>query len=187
MSVCIINRCRLLRFPLSFIIIFSHYCIFFSAQNYKKYLPVSEKTPVITLLEGNTPLIPARNLAEKIGFPGTIYFKYEGLNPTGSFKDRGMVMAVAKAIEGGAKALVCASTGNTSASAAAYAAAAGIPCYVLLPAGKVALGKLAQALMYGAKVIAVDRSAARLKRCMICRRVRSSSAVRCLTSCLRLV
>lgn len=84
-------------------------------ERYRKYLPVTDKTPVITLLEGNTPLIPAVNLAGKIGFPGKIFFKYEGLNPTGSFKDRGMTMAVSKAVEAGSKAVVCASTGNTSA------------------------------------------------------------------------
>lgn len=123
---------------------------------YKKYLPVSEKTPVITLHEGNTPLIPARNLSKKIGFPGTIYFKYEGLNPTGSFKDRGMTMAVSKAVEEGSKAVICASTGNTSASAAAYAARAGIKCVVLIPEGKIALGKLSQAVMHGATVLAID-------------------------------
>jgi threonine synthase len=119
-------------------------------------LPVSEKTPVITLHEGNTPLIPARNLSEKIGIPGTIYFKYEGLNPTGSFKDRGMTMAVSKAVEEGSKAVICASTGNTSASAAAYAARAGIKCVVLIPEGKIALGKLSQAVMHGATVLAID-------------------------------
>jgi threonine synthase len=123
---------------------------------YRKYLPVSDKTPVITLHEGNTPLIPAKNLAEKIGFPGTIYFKYEGLNPTGSFKDRGMTMAVSKAVEEGSKAVICASTGNTSASAAAYAARAGIKCVVLIPEGKIALGKLSQAVMHGATVLAID-------------------------------
>lgn len=123
---------------------------------YKKYLPVSDKTPIITLHEGNTPLIPAKNLTEKIGFPGTIYFKYEGLNPTGSFKDRGMTMAVSKAVEEGSKAVICASTGNTSASAAAYAARAGIKCVVLIPEGKIALGKLSQAVMHGATVLAID-------------------------------
>lgn len=123
---------------------------------YRKYLPVSDTTPVITLHEGNTPLIPAKNLAEKIGFPGTIYFKYEGLNPTGSFKDRGMTMAVSKAVEEGSKAVICASTGNTSASAAAYAARAGIKCVVLIPEGKIALGKLSQAVMHGATVLAID-------------------------------
>lgn len=125
-------------------------------ERYKKYLPVTEKTPVITLHEGNTPLIPAVNLGKKIGFPGKIYFKYEGLNPTGSFKDRGMTMAVSKAVEEGSRAVVCASTGNTSASAAAYAARAGIRCVVLIPEGKIALGKLSQAVMHGALVLSVD-------------------------------
>ena len=125
-------------------------------EKYKKYLPVSKKTPVITLHEGNTPLIPARNLPKKIGFPGEIYFKYEGLNPTGSFKDRGMTMAVSKAVEEGSKAVICASTGNTSASAAAYAARAGIKCVVLIPEGKIALGKLSQAVMHGATVLEID-------------------------------
>ena len=125
-------------------------------EKYRKYLPVSDKTPVITLHEGDTPLIPARNLAKEIGFPGTIYFKYEGLNPTGSFKDRGMTMAVSKAVEEGSKAVICASTGNTSASAAAYAARAGIKCVVLIPEGKIALGKLSQAVMHGALVLEID-------------------------------
>ncbi|MDD2523847.1 MAG: threonine synthase [Endomicrobiaceae bacterium] len=125
-------------------------------EKYRQYLPVSEKTPVITLHEGNTPLIPARNLAKVIGFSGTIYFKYEGLNPTGSFKDRGMTMAVSKAIEEGSKAVICASTGNTSASAAAYSARAGIKSVVLIPEGKIALGKLSQAVMHGATVLAID-------------------------------
>lgn len=125
-------------------------------EKYRQFLPVSEKTPVITLHEGNTPLIPARNLAKVIGFSGTIYFKYEGLNPTGSFKDRGMTMAVSKAVEEGSKAVICASTGNTSASAAAYSARAGIKSVVLIPEGKIALGKLSQAVMHGATVLAVD-------------------------------
>jgi len=125
-------------------------------EKYRQYLPVSEKTPVITLHEGNTPLIPARNLAKAIGFPGIIYFKYEGLNPTGSFKDRGMTMAVSKAVEEGSKAVICASTGNTSASAAAYSARAGIKSVVLIPEGKIALGKLSQAVMHGATVLAID-------------------------------
>jgi threonine synthase len=125
-------------------------------ERYRKYLPVSEKTPVVTLLEGNTPLIPAVHLSEKVGFPGTIYLKYEGLNPTGSFKDRGMTMAISKAVEEGSKAVICASTGNTSASAAAYAARAGLKCVVLIPEGKIALGKLSQAVMHGALVLAVD-------------------------------
>ncbi len=121
--------------------------------NYSKLLPLTEKTPNLTLGEGGTPLVHLKNISEILGIE--LWAKLEGCNPSGSFKDRGMVLAVAKALEGGAKALICASTGNTSASAAAYAAAANVPCYVLLPAGKVALGKLAQALMYGAKVIAV--------------------------------
>ena len=125
-------------------------------SKYRKFLPVSEKTPVITLLEGNTPLIPARNLSKKLQFDGEIFLKYEGMNPTGSFKDRGMTMAVSKAVEAGSKAVICASTGNTSASAAAYAARAGIKCIVLIPEGKIALGKLSQAVMHGAQVIEVD-------------------------------
>ena len=122
-------------------------------QKYAELLPVTEKTPKITLGEGNTPLVYLEGISRELDID--LWGKLEGCNPSGSFKDRGMVMAVAKALESKAKALVCASTGNTSASAAAYAAAAQIPCYVLLPAGKVALGKLAQALMYGATVIAV--------------------------------
>lgn len=122
-------------------------------QKYAEYLPVTEKTPRITLGEGGTPLVYLERISKELEID--LWGKLEGCNPSGSFKDRGMVMAVAKALESGAQALVCASTGNTSASAAAYAASAQIPCYVLLPAGKVALGKLAQALMYGAKVIAV--------------------------------
>ena len=121
---------------------------------YQEFLPVTDKTPLVTLFEGNTPLIPSFSISKRIG--ANVYFKYEGLNPTGSFKDRGMVMAVAKAIESGSKAIMCASTGNTSASAAAYAARCGLRCLVLIPEGKIALGKLAQALFYGANVIAVQ-------------------------------
>ena len=124
-------------------------------NKYREYLPVSDKTPVITLNEGNTPLIKADNLAKKIGLRGEIYLKYEGLNPTGSFKDRGMTMAVSKAKEDGAQAVICASTGNTSAAAAAYAAKAGMRAYVLIPDGYIALGKLSQAMMYGAEIIAI--------------------------------
>jgi threonine synthase len=124
-------------------------------ERYRRYLPVSTHTPVITLLEGDTPLIPARYLPDLLGVQVRVYFKYEGLNPTGSFKDRGMTMAVSKAIENQAKAILCASTGNTSASAAAYAARAGIRCAVLIPEGKIALGKLAQALVHGATVIPI--------------------------------
>lgn len=122
---------------------------------YREFLPIRENTPIVTLYEGNTPLIHASNLAKAIGFKGEIYLKYEGLNPTGSFKDRGMTVAISKAVEEGKKAVICASTGNTSASAAAYAAKAGLKAYVLLPKGAVALGKLSQAVIYGAKVIAI--------------------------------
>ncbi|NPA53056.1 MAG: threonine synthase [Aquificae bacterium] len=124
---------------------------------YKEYLPVSDKTPIVSLYEGNTPLIDAPNLAKKIAPDKElkIYLKYEGLNPTGSFKDRGMTMAISKAKEAGKTAVICASTGNTSASAAAYAARAGMDAYVILPKGAVALGKLSQAMVYGAKIIAL--------------------------------
>ncbi len=126
-------------------------------ETYKEYLPVSEKTPVVSLLEGKTPLIEAKNLASKIGLKSCkLFLKYDGLNPTGSFKDRGMTMAVSKAVEDGAKAIICASTGNTSASAAAYAAKSGLKCYVLIPDGYIAMGKLSQAMMYGACIIAID-------------------------------
>jgi threonine synthase len=121
---------------------------------YREYLPVTDRTPSLTLHEGNTPLIRAERLSELLGIE--IYFKYEGLNPTGSFKDRGMVMAVAKAWEEGSRTIMCASTGNTSASAAAYAARAGMSCIVLVPNNNIALGKLAQAMIYGAKVIAIN-------------------------------
>jgi threonine synthase len=123
---------------------------------YREYLPVSEATPVVSLNEGSTPLIHSPRLSERVGRDCQVYIKYEGLNPTGSFKDRGMTMAISKAVEDGAKAVICASTGNTSAAAAAYAARAGITCIVLLPAGKIAFGKLVQAFMYGAKVVAID-------------------------------
>ena len=124
-------------------------------HQYRQFLPVDENTPTITLLEGNTPLIEAGNLAKAIGFEGKLFLKYEGLNPTGSFKDRGMTVAISKAVEGGKEAVICASTGNTSASAAAYAARAGLRAYVLLPKGAVAIGKLSQAMIYGARVLAV--------------------------------
>ena len=123
-------------------------------KRYAKLLPVTAATPEVNLEEGSTPLIPLPRIGARLEV--TLYGKFEGCNPSGSFKDRGMVLAVAKALEEGKRALICASTGNTSASAAAYAASVGIPCYVLLPAGKVAMGKLAQALMYGATVIAVQ-------------------------------
>jgi threonine synthase len=123
-------------------------------EAYRAYLPVTDATPVVTLLEGNTPLLEAPRLAARAGV-ARVVLKVEGANPTGSFKDRGMTMAVSKAVERGAKAIICASTGNTSASAAAYAARAGIICAVVLPAGQIALGKLAQALIHGARVVAV--------------------------------
>lgn len=125
-------------------------------NKYRNFLPVSDKTPIITLCEGNTPLIKADNLAEAIGLDAELYLKYEGLNPTGSFKDRGMTMAVSKAVEDGSKAIICASTGNTSASAAAYAAKAKIKCHVLIPDGHIAMGKLSQAMMYGANIVAIN-------------------------------
>ncbi len=126
-------------------------------DRYREFLPVTAKTPIISLCEGNTPLIYCCNLSERVGRNIGVYVKYEGLNPTGSFKDRGMTMAVSKAVEAGSKAIMCASTGNTSASAAAYAARAGIKCAVLIPTGKnVALGKLAQATIAGAQVIRID-------------------------------
>ncbi|MEL6494091.1 MAG: threonine synthase [Cyanobacteria bacterium J06623_7] len=125
-------------------------------ETYRSYLPVSETTPVVSLLEGNTPLIAAPAIAKQIGRGVKVYVKYDGLNPTGSFKDRGMTMAISKAKEAGAKAVICASTGNTSAAAAAYARRAGMKAFVIIPDGYVALGKLAQALLYGAEVIAID-------------------------------
>lgn len=124
-------------------------------ETYRQYLPVTEKTPTITLLEGNTPLIPAPSIAKRVGRDVRVFVKYDGLNPTGSFKDRGMTMAISKAKEEGAKAVICASTGNTSASAAAYASRGGLRAFVVIPDGYVALGKLAQALLYGAQVLAI--------------------------------
>jgi threonine synthase len=123
-------------------------------EAYRSRLPVSETTPVVTLQEGNTPLLPAAELSRRTGCE--VYLKVEGLNPTGSFKDRGMTMAITKALEEGSKAVICASTGNTSASAAAYAARAGITCAVLVPQGKIAMGKLAQALVHGAQLLQVQ-------------------------------
>ena len=125
-------------------------------ERYRTYLPVTDKTPIVTLNEGNTPLIYANYLSKLMGKGFEVYLKYEGLNPTGSFKDRGMTLAISKALEEGSHAVMCASTGNTSASAAAYAAKAGAKCVVLIPKGAVAMGKLAQALIHGAKVFAVD-------------------------------
>jgi threonine synthase len=123
-------------------------------EAYRDRLPVTSATPVITLHEGNTPLLPAPALAARTGCD--VYLKVEGANPTGSFKDRGMTVAVSRAVELGAKAIICASTGNTSASASAYAARAGLTCAVLVPQGKIAMGKLAQALVHGAKLLQVD-------------------------------
>ncbi|MFC0530911.1 threonine synthase [Phytohabitans kaempferiae] len=123
-------------------------------EQYRDRLPVTESTPVVTLHEGNTPLVPAPVLSSRVGCD--VYLKVEGANPTGSFKDRGMTLAVSKAVEGGSKAIICASTGNTSASAAAYAARAGLTCAVLVPQGKIALGKLAQALVHGARLLQVS-------------------------------
>lgn len=125
-------------------------------DKYRGYLPVDEFTPIVTLNEGNTPLIKADNLAQKLELDAEIYLKFEGSNPTGSFKDRGMTMAVTKAKEAGSNAIICASTGNTSASAAAYGARAGLKTYVLIPDGYIALGKLSQAMMYGAEIIAIQ-------------------------------
>jgi threonine synthase len=125
-------------------------------RHYADYLPVTSATPVVTLLEGNTPLIPAPNFVAAIGGHFELFLKCEALNPTASFKDRGMTVAISKAKERGAEIVVCASTGNTSASAAAYAARGGLKCVVLLPKGNIALGKLAQALMYGAVTIAIE-------------------------------
>ncbi len=125
-------------------------------NRYREFLPVSDKTRVITLNEGNTLLLKADNLQKELGLDLEIYLKYEGQNPTGSFKDRGMTMAVTKAVEAGSQAIVCASTGNTSAAAAAYAARAKIKCLVLIPDNAIALGKLAQAITYGAQILAIE-------------------------------
>ncbi|HYT25531.1 MAG TPA: pyridoxal-phosphate dependent enzyme, partial [Actinomycetota bacterium] len=122
-------------------------------ERYRGRLPVGPSTPVVTLLEGGTPLVPAPVLSARTGCD--VHLKVEGANPTGSFKDRGMTVAVSKAVEAGSRAVLCASTGNTSASAAAYAARAALTCAVLVPEGKVATGKLAQALVHGATVLAV--------------------------------
>lgn len=123
-------------------------------EEYKAFLPVDENTPKVTLNEGHTPLIYCDTISEMLGIE--LYVKYEGANPTGSFKDRGMVMAVTKAKEQGKKMVICASTGNTSASAAAYAARAGLKAIVVIPEGKIALGKLSQAVMYGAEIISIE-------------------------------
>ncbi len=124
-------------------------------EQYRSYLPVTNNTPVVTLLEGGTPLLPAPRLSKWVGGGVALFLKCEGFNPSGSFKDRGMTVAISKAKEEGAAAVVCASTGNTAASAAAYAAAAGLPCHILIPKGAVALAKMAQALMHGARVLEI--------------------------------
>ena len=123
-------------------------------EAYREHLPVSDSTPVVTLREGGTPLLPALRLSEELGLE--VRLKIEGANPTGSFKDRGMTMAITKAVEAGAEAVICASTGNTSASAAAYSARAGLTCGVIIPEGKIAMGKLAQALIHGARVVQIE-------------------------------
>lgn len=125
-------------------------------HQYREFLPVTSSTPVVTLNEGNTPLLKSNNLLKKLGMDLELYFKFDGANPTGSFKDRGMTLAISKALETGSKAVICASTGNTSASAAAYAARAGIKAIVIIPAGKIALGKLSQALIHNAIVLQID-------------------------------
>src|SRR5216117_2351808 len=125
-------------------------------EHYREYLPVSASIPIVSLGEGNTPLIYCAQLSKRVSRDCKVFVKNEGVNPTGSFKDRGMTLAVSKARECGTTALICASTGNTSASAAAYAARAGIPCVVVLPAGKIASGKLMQAFAYGARIVAID-------------------------------
>src|SRR5438093_6293242 len=125
-------------------------------ESYREFLPVSDSTPIVSLGEGNTPLIDCPQLSKRVGRGCEVFVKNEGVNPTGSFKDRGMTVAVSKSLEGGAKAIICASTGNTSASAAAYAARAGISCVVILPAGKIATGRLLQAFADGARTVAID-------------------------------
>jgi threonine synthase len=125
-------------------------------ERYRQRLPISESTPIVNLYEGNTPLLQLENIPRDAGIDADIWVKFEGLNPTGSFKDRGMTMAVTRALEEGSRAIICASTGNTSASAAAYAARAGMRAFVLIPDGKIAMGKLAQAMMHGATIIKID-------------------------------
>jgi threonine synthase len=124
-------------------------------EHYRRFLPITDATPVVTLNEGNTPLIESPQLAERLGTNIKVYLKFEGANPTGSFKDRGMTVAISKALGEGARAVICASTGNTAASAAAYAGRAGLKAYVLIPRGAVALGKLSQSVMHGARVVEV--------------------------------
>ncbi len=124
-------------------------------EEFREFFPVSDTTPVVSLSEGNTPLVKAVNIPERLALDLEIYLKFDGANPTGSFKDRGMTLALSKAVESGARAVICASTGNTSASAAAYAARAGMKAIVVIPEGKIALGKLAQALVHGARVLQI--------------------------------
>jgi threonine synthase len=123
--------------------------------SYRDFLPITAETPLFSIGEGDTPLVRSRQLETEIGC-GQLYFKLEGCNPTGSFKDRGMVVAIAKALEAGSKAVICASTGNTSASAAAYAASSGLEAIIVIPGGKIARGKLSQAIVHGAKIVAID-------------------------------
>src|SRR5436305_6470736 len=125
-------------------------------EHYREFLPISPATPIISLGEGGTPLVFSPRLSARVGRGCEVFVKNEGVNPTGSFKDRGMTVAVSRALDRGARALICASTGNTSASAAAYAARAGIPCAVVLSAGKIATGKLIQAFAHGAKIVAIE-------------------------------
>ncbi|MBT4963411.1 MAG: threonine synthase [Francisellaceae bacterium] len=125
-------------------------------EKYKKYLPVTDNTPIISIGEGDTPLIKLNNIFKELDSSLNVFAKFEGLNPTGSFKDRGMTLALSKAKEEGATAVICASTGNTSAAAAAYSARAGIRCIVIVPSGQIALGKLAQAMIHGAQVLQID-------------------------------
>jgi len=149
-------------------------------ERYQQYLPATKKTPRVTLLEGNTPLIHSPKLSQRIGKGVEVYLKYEGTNPTCSFKDRGMTLAVSKAVEERQRAVICASTGNTSASAAAYAARASLRCIVVIPEGAIALGKLAQALIHGAKVIPVKGNFDDALR--IVREISSSHPVRLVNS-----
>jgi threonine synthase len=125
-------------------------------HEYKRFLPLTHKTPIITLYEGNTPLINAVHLMKHLNLNLSLYFKFDGANPTGSFKDRGMTMAISKAVEDNSKAVICASTGNTSASAAAYASRAGLDAIVIIPEGKIALGKLVQAMIHDAEIIQIE-------------------------------
>jgi len=125
-------------------------------ERYREFLPVTDSTPIVSLMEGYTPMVRVDRIAAMVSENVTMYVKFEGMNPTGSFKDRGMTMAITKAVEAGSKATICASTGNTAASAAAYSARAGLTCAVILPRGSVALGKVSQSMMHGAKVIAID-------------------------------